>query len=226
MNLELLGVEQHQLSRAPSSVVFPKVFAANTKNIWADMFTDVMYSVLRRQEVAKQWETAVTEFLLICKRKKVNPFPSEDSSLISRCVSLAAKQRKPIGQLLSSDKFLPQFKVGTYTQSVMLKGNSFSVNTVVQLKLRAGEKADKATIALALLDLGFSKKSDAFVKAITSTDFIRVYNSGGWRVEYEVGISFLPTTSTLSITKYKAWLLNKVWLPAIRSSRIFGRSLI
>jgi hypothetical protein len=61
---------------------------------------------------------------------------------------------------------------------------------------------------------------------LTSTDYILVGYNSGWKLEFVVGVGFLPTTKTVNVTKYKKWLLDKVWNEAARKSRIFGRSLI
>jgi hypothetical protein len=137
-----------------------------------------------------------------------------------------SKQRKPLVDLIKNPKFLPQFKPGTFTQTVLLDRKGFAVKTVVQLKLRANEKADKASVGVSLMELGFASMHGEFKMHLTSTDYILVGYNSGWKLEFVVGVGFLPTTKTVNVTKYKKWLLDKVWNEAARKSRIFGRSLI
>lgn len=229
-NLSLLGVPESVQHRAPSKITFPRAFVPDARATWNAVFDDQnVKAVLNGQSQIDQWETAVSEFLARCKAKGLDPFPSLDTVQNTRIISLLGKTRKLIGEVLTAANFLPDFKTQNVERTVTTRNNSLSIVVKANLIAKSGVSVDTARMALLLMDAKFYVITSGRVyrRSVNSTDYVQVsMNPRGWTLEYSVSVSLTPSTNLMDTKKFDKWVINSLWMPAVRATKFSGRSLI
>lgn len=229
-NLTLLGVPETVQHRAPSKITFPRAFVPTARTLWDSMFDDQnVKAVLNPLPHFDQWDVAVTEFLARCKKKGLDPFPSLDDVQNARIISLMGKQRQLIGEVLTSANFLPDFKTSNIQRTVVSKGTSLSIVVSVDLVAKANTTIDTASMAVQLMSNNFYVVTSGrtYRRSVNSSDYVQIsMNPRGWKLEYSVSVSLVPSTNLIDTKKYESWVINNLWMPAVRATKFSGRSLI
>ena len=142
---------------------------------------------------------------------------------------MLGKTRKLIGEVLTAANFLPDFKTQNVERKVATRNNSLSVVVKADLVAKSGTNVDTASMALLLMEAKFYVITSGRVyrRSVNSTDYVQVsMNPRGWTLEYSVSVSLTPSTNLMDNKKFDKWVINNLWMPAVRATKFSGRSLI
>jgi hypothetical protein len=229
-DLHLLGVPEHQQNRAPSASAFPTKFNQANRSIWGKMFddADVRSALMTTSDIGEKWDMALVEFMSRCRSASVEPFPTLDTSRNSRIASMLKRMRKEMGLIVDRTGVLKSFRLRNLSRTVVRTDSGFRVLVSMDLiPIKGAAMSDKSDLISGITSpkCKFMLGSGVYRRIVNGAISIQFDTRKSIsQFSYELTIAEHPeieskTSRPVTKAQYEKFVLDKLFLPAVRAYR-------